>query len=150
MALSLFAHNFTWCIWPVCVSHWILMAIWVWLQETGACSTKTEEFFFCLVLAVIHIFTFFNVKPDSTRCRYIFYYLVHYHHILTKEEQSVTVILFLGRCVLWRTRPSSVSGSSKKDPSRWPATTPAPRSEAGTTTQQCRASWPVFFWASYY
>jgi XK-related protein len=78
LALSLFASAYTWFVWPVCLGHWVLMATWLWLQKTAACSTRTEEFFFCLLLAVIHVFTFFNVKPDRTAYRYTFYYLVSY------------------------------------------------------------------------
>lgn len=57
------------------------MAIWLWLQKTAACSTRTEEFFFCLILAIIHVFTFFNVKPDRTRFRYAFYYSVRFSQV---------------------------------------------------------------------
>lgn len=76
IALSVFASVYGWFIWAVCLGHWVLMAIWLWLQKTAACSTRTEEFFFCLILAIIHVFTFFNVKPDRTRFRYAFYYTV--------------------------------------------------------------------------
>lgn len=78
IALSVFASVYGWLIWAICLGHWILMAIWLWLQKTAACSTRTEEFFFCLILAIIHVFTFFNVKPDRTRFRYAFYYTVSY------------------------------------------------------------------------
>ena len=82
LALSLFAAAYTWYVWPVCFGHWILMATWLWLQKTAACSTQKEEFFFCLLLAVIHVFTFFNVKPNRTVFRYIFYYFVsQLHHL---------------------------------------------------------------------
>jgi hypothetical protein len=76
IALSVFATEYYWLIWAVILGHWALMAIWLWLQKTAACSNRTEEFFFCLILAIIHIFTFFNVKPDRTRFRYAFYYTV--------------------------------------------------------------------------
>lgn len=85
IALSVFASVYKWLIWAVCLGHWVLMAIWLWLQKTAACSTRTEEFFFCLILAIIHVFTFFNVKQDRTRFRYAFYYTVsRFHSILTR------------------------------------------------------------------
>ena len=76
IALSVFASVYTWLVWAVLLGHWSLMSIWLWLQKTAACSNGLEEFFFCLILAVIHVFTFFNVKPDQTRFRYAFYYTV--------------------------------------------------------------------------
>lgn len=84
IALSVFASAYGWFIWAVCLGHWVLMAIWLWLQKTAACSTRTEEFFFCLILAIIHVFTFFNVKPDRTRFRYAFYYSVSILSVLIK------------------------------------------------------------------
>jgi len=90
IALSVFASVYTWMVWAVCLGHWGLMAIWLWLQKTAACSNRTEEFFFCLILAVIHVFTFFNVKPDRTRFRYAFYYTVCFI-----ENTSLVVLWWL-------------------------------------------------------
>jgi hypothetical protein len=88
-----------WFIWPIVLGHWILMAIWLWLQQTAACSTRIEEFFFCLILAIIHIFTFFNVKPDRTRFRYAFYYTVSRQFIQHYQRRYLYIFLtglFLG------------------------------------------------------
>jgi len=90
IALSVFASVYTWMVWAVCLGHWGLMAIWLWLQKTAACSNRMEEFFFCLILAVIHVFTFFNVKPDRTRFRYAFYYTVCFI-----ENTSLVVLWWL-------------------------------------------------------
>ncbi|XP_057365887.1 XK-related protein 4-like [Daphnia carinata] len=100
IALSFFASEYGWFVWAVCLGHWILMAIWLWLQRTAACSTRTEEFFFCLILAIIHVFTFFNVKPDRTRFRYAFYYIVCFF-----ENTTLMVLWWLKVADYGPTRP---------------------------------------------
>lgn len=42
LALSLFASIFPLWIGPTCAAHWMIMSVWVILQNTQACSTKVS------------------------------------------------------------------------------------------------------------
>lgn len=50
------------------------MSAWLLVQGTQACRSRVEEFFFDLVLGAIYIFSFFNVKDEPTRNKYILFY----------------------------------------------------------------------------
>ena len=43
-------------------------------QKTEACNSRCEEILFCFVLGAVYIFSFFNVKEERTRWKYLAYY----------------------------------------------------------------------------
>ncbi len=75
-SMALFALQFNYYIFPAVVSHWALMTMWLISQNTEFCQTKAEERFFCGVIAVVHIFCFFNMKEGRTRLRIATYYII--------------------------------------------------------------------------
>ncbi|XP_043197515.1 XK-related protein 6-like [Amphibalanus amphitrite] len=76
LAISLCASLFPVYVAIGLVVHWVLMTIWLICQKTQACYTKCEEMLFVLVLGAVYIFTFFNVKDQTTRLKYTLYYLL--------------------------------------------------------------------------
>lgn len=74
LALALFASQFTHYIGIVCLSHWLIMFIWIIFMKTAFCNNLPEELFYNAVLAVIFIFCYFNPVDSPTRRRYTFYY----------------------------------------------------------------------------
>ncbi|XP_072044790.1 XK-related protein 6-like [Amphiura filiformis] len=75
-AMALFALQFEFYIFPAIAFHWALMTVWLISQKTEFCETKTEERLFCGVIAVVHIFCFFNMKEGQTRQRMAVYYIL--------------------------------------------------------------------------
>ena len=87
-AMALFALHFQWWIFPVMFVHWVAMAAWLIWQKTEFYDTRREEIPFVCVIAVVHIFCFFNMKEGRTRMRASLYY------ILIFFENSAMVILW--------------------------------------------------------
>ena len=78
VSFAIFASYFPYGIFIVIGCHWVLMVIWIRLQESNFCQHKGEEFLFNLVAACIHIFCYFNLVEGHTRLKYIFYYTLVY------------------------------------------------------------------------
>ncbi|XP_037085551.1 XK-related protein 4-like [Pollicipes pollicipes] len=88
LAISLCASLF-----PVYVAigllvHWVLMTCWLIYQKTEACYTRCEELLFVIVLGAVYIFTFFNVKDQTTRLKYTMYY------VLCFAENTAMIVLW--------------------------------------------------------
>eukprot|EP00095_Tigriopus_kingsejongensis_P012314 maker-scaffold284_size223161-snap-gene-1.25 protein:Tk12314 transcript:maker-scaffold284_size223161-snap-gene-1.25-mRNA-1 annotation:"xk-related protein 6" len=60
----------------VIVVHWLLMTIWVILQETDFCTNAWEERLYNAIVGVIYCFCFFNLKEGQSRFRAAAFYLV--------------------------------------------------------------------------
>ncbi|KAI8486399.1 PREDICTED: XK-related protein 6-like isoform X2 [Branchiostoma belcheri] len=79
VALSLFATKFEWVMFVVVGAHFILMFLWLLWQDTKFCDNRGEEWVFDFVMAIVHVFCWFNVKEGRTRYRasafYTFMYL---------------------------------------------------------------------------
>ncbi len=88
-AMALFALRFKFYIFPVVAFHWGLMTIWLVSQKTQFCETKTEERFFCGVIALIHIFCFFNIKEERTRFR-----LFVFHTLIFLENSTMIALWY--------------------------------------------------------
>ena len=60
----------------LCVAavHWVLMTMWVILQNTDFCPSRLEELLFDSVVGLIYCYCFFNLKEGPTRWRMGAYY----------------------------------------------------------------------------
>lgn len=61
---------------PVCIAHWCAMVAWLIVQRTKACENHCEEALFNLIVAFIYVFTFFNVRDEPTRYKYLTFYII--------------------------------------------------------------------------
>lgn len=52
------------------------MLAWLIVQKTKACENQCEEALFNLIVAFIYIFTFFNVRDEPTRYKYLTFYTI--------------------------------------------------------------------------
>ncbi|KAI1243387.1 hypothetical protein IHE44_0000991 [Lamprotornis superbus] len=72
------------------VLHWCIMTFWIVHCETEFCITKWEEIVFDMVVGIIYIFSWFNVKEGRTRCRLFIYYFV-----ILLENTALSVLWYL-------------------------------------------------------
>lgn len=57
--------------------HFCAMLAWLIVQKTNACGeNQCEEALFNLIVAFIYIFTFFNVRDEPTRYKYLTFYMI--------------------------------------------------------------------------
>lgn len=52
------------------------MLAWLIVQGNQACSNQCEEALFNLVVAFIYVFTFFNIRDEPTRYKYLTFYII--------------------------------------------------------------------------
>jgi len=52
------------------------MLVWLIVQGNQACSNQCEEALFNLVVAFIYVFTFFNIRDEPTRYKYLTFYII--------------------------------------------------------------------------
>uniref|UniRef100_A0A8C3W8E0 XK-related protein n=1 Tax=Catagonus wagneri TaxID=51154 RepID=A0A8C3W8E0_9CETA len=76
ITFALFASVFQLYFGIFIVLHWCIMTFWIVHCETEFCISKWEEIVFDMVVGIIYIFSWFNVKEGRTRCRLSIYYLV--------------------------------------------------------------------------
>ncbi|XP_007464094.1 PREDICTED: XK-related protein 4 [Lipotes vexillifer] len=76
ITFALFASVFQLYFGIFIVLHWCVMTFWIVHCETEFCITKWEEIVFDMVVGIIYIFSWFNVKEGRTRCRLFIYYFV--------------------------------------------------------------------------
>ncbi|XP_061550003.1 XK-related protein 4 [Phycodurus eques] len=76
ITFALFASVFQLYFGIFIVLHWCTMTFWIVHCETDFCISKWEEIVFDMVVGIIYIFSWFNVKEGRTRCRLFIYYLV--------------------------------------------------------------------------
>lgn len=74
-ALALFTSAFVRYAGFMYLAHWLLMTTWILTMKTNFCNTKLEEVGFNAVLGIIFIFCYFNPIDNSTRYRYLAFYL---------------------------------------------------------------------------
>ena len=77
-ALSLFASEFHFWVFPIVGVHYAVMLLWIIFLETHFCDRRYEEILFNIVCAVVYIFCYFNLIEGHTRWRYIIYYTIMY------------------------------------------------------------------------
>ncbi|XP_072917960.1 XK-related protein 7 [Hemitrygon akajei] len=92
IAFSLFASVFQLYFGIFIVSHWCIMTFWIIHGETDFCMSKWEEIIYNMVVGIIYIFCWFNVKEGRTRCRMFIYYFITFC-----ENAALTVLWYLYR-----------------------------------------------------
>lgn len=67
ITFALFASVFQLYFGIFIVLHWCIMTFWIVHCETDFCISKWEEIVFDMVVGIIYIFSWFNVKEGRTR-----------------------------------------------------------------------------------
>ncbi|XP_017566371.1 XK-related protein 7 [Pygocentrus nattereri] len=76
IAFALFASVFQLYFGIFIVAHWCAMTFWIIQGETDFCMSKWEEIIYNMVVGIIYIFCWFNVKEGPARFRLGVYYCV--------------------------------------------------------------------------
>ncbi|XP_065111019.1 XK-related protein 6 [Paramisgurnus dabryanus] len=76
LSFALFASIFHIYFGIFVVIHWCAMAFWIVHGGTDFCMSKWEEVLFNMVVGIVYIFCWFNVKEGRTRYRMAIYYFV--------------------------------------------------------------------------
>ncbi|XP_072545378.1 XK-related protein 6 [Salminus brasiliensis] len=76
LSFALFASIFHIYFGIFVVVHWCAMAFWIVHGGTDFCMSKWEEVLFNMVVGIVYIFCWFNVKEGRTRYRMMIYYFV--------------------------------------------------------------------------
>lgn len=95
VTFALFASVFQLYFGLFIVVHWCIMTFWIVHCETDYCISKWEEIVFDMVVGIIYIFSWFNVKEGRTRCRLFIYYLV-----ILVENTALSTLWYLYRVPL--------------------------------------------------
>ncbi|XP_055042239.1 XK-related protein 6b [Misgurnus anguillicaudatus] len=74
LSFALFASVFHLYFGIFVVLHWCAMAFWVIHGGTDFCMSKWEEVLFNMLVGVVYVFCWFNVKEGRTRYRMVVYY----------------------------------------------------------------------------
>ncbi|XP_036375062.1 XK-related protein 4-like [Megalops cyprinoides] len=92
ITFALFASVFQLYFGIFIVLHWCIMTFWIVHCETEFCISKWEEIVFDMVVGVVYIFSWFNVKEGRTRCRLFIYYF-----IILLENAALSALWYLYR-----------------------------------------------------
>ncbi|XP_006639680.1 XK-related protein 7 [Lepisosteus oculatus] len=92
IAFALFASVFQLYFGIFIVTHWCIMTFWIIQGETDFCMSKWEEIIYNMVVGIIYIFCWFNVKEGRSRYRMLIYYF-----ITLSENAALTVLWYLYR-----------------------------------------------------
>ncbi|XP_048873898.1 XK-related protein 7-like [Brienomyrus brachyistius] len=92
IAFALFASVFQLYFGIFIVTHWCIMTFWIIQGETDFCMSKWEEIIYNMVVGIIYIFCWFNVKEGQTRYRMFIYYF-----IILVENAALTMLWYLYR-----------------------------------------------------
>ncbi|XP_064154138.1 XK-related protein 7 [Anguilla rostrata] len=92
IAFALFASVFQLYFGIFIVTHWCIMTFWIIQGETDFCMSKWEEIIYNMVVGIIYIFCWFNVKEGQTRYRMFIYYF-----ITLAENAALTALWYLYR-----------------------------------------------------
>lgn len=76
LAFALFASVYRLYFGIFIVAHWCIMTFWVIQGETDFCMSKWEEIIYNMVVGIIYIFCWFNVKEGRSRRRMTLYYCI--------------------------------------------------------------------------
>ncbi|KAH1182488.1 XK-related protein 7 [Mauremys mutica] len=76
IAFALFASVFQLYFGIFIVTHWCIMTFWIIQGETDFCMSKWEEIIYNMVVGIIYIFCWFNVKEGRSRGRMAIYYTI--------------------------------------------------------------------------
>ncbi|KAB1256046.1 XK-related protein 6 [Camelus dromedarius] len=92
ISFALFASIFQLYFGIFVVVHWCAMAFWIIHGGTDFCMSKWEEILFNMVVGIVYIFCWFNVKEGRTRYRMFAYYTI----VLT-ENATLTFLWYFYR-----------------------------------------------------
>ncbi|KAG9333247.1 hypothetical protein JZ751_012967, partial [Albula glossodonta] len=92
IAFALFASVFQLYFGIFVVTHWCVMTFWIIQGETDFCMSKWEEIIYNMMVGIITIFCWFNVKEGGSRCRLLWYTLLS-----LGENVALTTLWFLHR-----------------------------------------------------
>ncbi|XP_030735040.1 XK-related protein 6 [Globicephala melas] len=92
LSFALFASIFQLYFGIFVVVHWCAMAFWIIHGGTDFCMSKWEEILFNMVVGIVYIFCWFNVKEGRTRYRMFAYYTI----VLT-ENAALTFLWYFYR-----------------------------------------------------
>ncbi|XP_029452009.1 XK-related protein 6 [Rhinatrema bivittatum] len=92
ISFALFASIFQLYFGIFVVIHWCAMAFWIIHGGTDFCMSKWEEILFNMVVGIVYIFCWFNVKEGRTRYRMFAYYTL----VLT-ENAALTFLWYFYR-----------------------------------------------------
>ena len=95
LAFALFTSQCKYWIFVVAACHWLVMICWISTQKMTFCNdeqknTKCLETLVDMVIAVLYIYCFLNVKEGQTRLRYVIYYTIIY-----VENLIMTLLLYI-------------------------------------------------------
>ncbi|KFM64698.1 XK-related protein 6, partial [Stegodyphus mimosarum] len=96
LSLAVFASLYEHWVFVFCAIHWGLMTTWLIFQRTSFCASASgqprplEELIFNIVIGVIYVFCFVNVKDEPTRWKYTIYYI-----IIWIENVTLVVLWYL-------------------------------------------------------
>ncbi|XP_036398735.1 XK-related protein 6 [Megalops cyprinoides] len=92
LSFALFASIFHIYFGIFVVLHWCAMAFWVVHGGTDFCMSKWEEVLFNMVVGIVYIFCWFNVKEGRTRWR-----MVAYYSVVLAENTVLTCLWYVYR-----------------------------------------------------
>ncbi|XP_032151183.1 LOW QUALITY PROTEIN: XK-related protein 7 [Sapajus apella] len=92
LAFALFASVYKLYFGIFIVAHWCVMTFWVIQGETDFCMSKWEEIIYNMVVGIIYIFCWFNVKEGRSRRR-----MTLYHCIVLLENAVLTGFWYSSR-----------------------------------------------------
>ncbi|XP_018598972.2 XK-related protein 6 [Scleropages formosus] len=92
LSFALFASIFHIYFGIFVVVHWCAMAFWIIHGGTDFCMSKWEEVLFNMVVGIVYIFCWFNVKEGRTRYRMVAYYFV-----VLAENTVLTLLWYIYR-----------------------------------------------------
>ncbi|XP_061530844.1 XK-related protein 7-like [Phycodurus eques] len=75
LAFALFASVFQLYFSIFIVAHWCIMTFWIIQGETDFCMSKWEEIIYNMMVGIVYVFCWFNVKEGRTRYRMLTYSL---------------------------------------------------------------------------
>ncbi|XP_016415675.1 XK-related protein 6-like [Sinocyclocheilus rhinocerous] len=92
LSFALFASVFHIYFGIFVVLHWCAMAFWVIHGGTDFCMSKWEEVLFNIMVGIVYVFCWFNVKEGRTRYRMVVYYL-----LVLVENTILTALWYIYR-----------------------------------------------------
>uniref|UniRef100_A0AAY4B2V3 XK-related protein n=1 Tax=Denticeps clupeoides TaxID=299321 RepID=A0AAY4B2V3_9TELE len=92
LSFALFASVFHIYFGIFVVLHWCAMAFWVIHGGTDFCMSKWEEVLFNMLVGVVYVFCWFNVKEGRTRYR-----MVAYYSLVLAENALLTALWYTYR-----------------------------------------------------
>uniref|UniRef100_A0A3B1JPC6 XK-related protein n=1 Tax=Astyanax mexicanus TaxID=7994 RepID=A0A3B1JPC6_ASTMX len=92
IAFALFASVFQLYFGIFIVAHWCAMTFWIIQGETDFCMSKWEEIIYNMVVGIIYIFCWFNVKEGPARFR-----LGVYYSVILVENAALTAAWYIYR-----------------------------------------------------